>query len=36
VIPPAQWIGDRSYVPHRVKRASRSSRRPKAAAGESK
>lgn len=36
VIPPAQWIGDRSYIPHRVKRASRSSRRRKAAAGESK
>ncbi|MHB8588775.1 MAG: ion channel [Candidatus Dormibacteraceae bacterium] len=34
VIPPAQWIGDRSYIPHR-KRASRSRRR-KAAAGESK
>jgi Ion channel len=36
VIPPAQWIGDRSYLPHRVKRGSRSSRRRKAAAGESK
>lgn len=36
VIPPAQWIGDRSYIPHRAKRATRSSRRRKAAAGESK
>jgi len=35
VIPPAEWIGDRSYIPHRVKRATRSRRR-KAAAGESK
>jgi hypothetical protein len=34
VIPPAQWIGDRSYIPHRAKRGSRSRRR-KAAAGES-
>jgi Ion channel len=34
VVPPAQWIGDRSYIPHRVKRAPRSRRR-KAAAGES-
>ena len=36
VIPPAEWIGDRSYIPHRAKRATRSSRRRKAAAGESK
>ena len=36
VIPPAEWIGDRSYIPHRVKRASRSSRRRKAAPRESK
>jgi hypothetical protein len=34
VIPPAEWIGDRSYIPHRAKRASRSRRR-KAPAGES-
>ena len=32
-IPPAQWIGDRSYLPHRTKRAPRP-RRTKAAAGE--
>ena len=30
-IPPAQWIGDRSYLPHRAKRAPRP-RRTKAAA----
>lgn len=35
VVPPAQWIGDRSYLPHREKRAPRSRRR-KAAAGESR
>ena len=34
VVPPAVWIGDRSYIPHRAKRGSRSRRR-KAAAGES-
>jgi hypothetical protein len=34
-IPPAQWIGDRSYLPHRTKRTSRP-RRTKAAAPESK
>ena len=34
-IPPAEWIGDRSYLPHRVKRSSRSRRR-KAAAAEAK
>jgi hypothetical protein len=34
VIPPAEWIGDRSYIPHRAKRAPRSRRR-KSAAGES-
>jgi hypothetical protein len=34
-IPPAQWIGDRSYLPHRAKRTPRS-RRGRAAAGESK
>jgi hypothetical protein len=33
VVPPAEWIGDRSYLPHRAKRAPRSRRR-KAAAGE--
>jgi hypothetical protein len=27
VVPPAQWIGDRSYIPHRAKRATRSRRR---------
>jgi len=32
-IPPAQWIGDRSYLPHREKRAPRSRRR-KAAVSE--
>ncbi len=36
VIPPAEWIGDRSYIPHRAKRASRSSRRSKAAASGSR
>jgi hypothetical protein len=35
VVPPAQWIGDRSYLPHREKTAPRSRRR-KAAAGESR
>ncbi|MDQ2944071.1 MAG: ion channel [Candidatus Dormibacteraeota bacterium] len=35
VIPPAQWIGDRSYLPHRAKRATRPRRR-KAATGESR
>ena len=34
-IPPAQWIGDRSYLPHRAKRTPRP-RRGRAAAGESK
>ena len=34
VIPPAQWIGDRSYLPHRVKRSR--PRRTRAAASESK
>jgi Ion channel len=34
-IPPAQWIGDRTYLPHRVKRSPRP-RRTKAAASESK
>jgi hypothetical protein len=34
-IPPAQWIGDRTYLPHRTKRAPRPRRR-KAGAGESK
>jgi hypothetical protein len=29
-IPPAQWIGDRSYLPHREKRAPRSRRRARA------
>jgi hypothetical protein len=33
VVPPAQWIGDRSYIPHRAKRSPRSRRR-KAAASE--
>jgi Ion channel len=33
-IPPAPWIGDRTYLPHRVKRSPRP-RRTKAAAGES-
>ncbi len=33
MLPPAEWIGDRSYIPHRAKRAPRSRRR-KAAAGE--
>jgi hypothetical protein len=34
VVPPAEWIGDRSYIPHRAKRDLRSRRR-KTAAGES-
>jgi hypothetical protein len=34
VIPPAQWIGDRSYLPHRVKRSR--PRRTRVAASESK
>jgi Ion channel len=34
VVPPAEWIGDRSYIPHRAKRAPRSRRR-KAAPGPS-
>jgi hypothetical protein len=33
VVPPAEWIGDRSYIPHRAKRAPRSRSR-KAAAGD--
>jgi hypothetical protein len=33
VVPPAEWIGDRSYLPHRAKRAPRARRR-KAPAGE--
>jgi hypothetical protein len=34
VVPPAEWIGDRSYIPHRATRSTRSRRR-KAAARES-
>ena len=34
VVPPAEWIGDRSYIPHRAKRAPRSRRR-KEPAGQS-
>jgi Ion channel len=32
VVPPAEWIGDRSYIPHRVKRAPRSRARKATAA----
>jgi len=32
VVPPAEWIGDRSYIPHRAKRAPRSRSRKAAAA----
>jgi hypothetical protein len=32
VVPPAEWIGDRSYIPHRAKRAPRSRHRKAAAA----
>ncbi|MGH7761735.1 MAG: ion channel [Candidatus Dormibacteraceae bacterium] len=31
VVPPAQWIGDRSYIPHRAKTGQRSRRRKAAA-----
>jgi hypothetical protein len=31
VVPPAEWIGDRSYLPHRAKRTPRSRRRKGAA-----
>ncbi len=32
VVPPAEWIGDRSYIPHRAKRATRPRPRKAAAA----